>query len=287
MKRDWLLSRTGAALKYCFAIGLVLTVCFASFAQKTRPKTRLAGARKPTVLILATSHMNNPGHDVLNVHWDDVLTEKRHKEMREFVNLLKRFKPTKIAVEANFGSVRLDEKYSQYRRGEYQLTRNEVDQIGLRLAKELNHQKIYGVDDESELDSLGRAFEFAKANNQQPIVDQALDIAKRQVAEINKLVQKTTVTEVHKFLNDQQNIDESHQVYMTLLRIGKDKQYPGVDANADWYKRNLTIFANIIRITESKDDRILVIFGAGHAKLLQEFIEDSGEYELERAGKYF
>jgi hypothetical protein len=36
----------------------------------------------------------------MNVQSDDVLTEKRQKEIRQFVNLLKRFKPTKIAVEA-------------------------------------------------------------------------------------------------------------------------------------------------------------------------------------------
>ena len=282
MERNWLLSRTGAALKYCFAMVLVFTACFASYAQKTKP----SGARKPTVLVLATSHMNNPGRDVLNVQWDDVLTEKRQKEMPEFVNLLKRFKPTKIAVEADFESVKLEEKYNQYLRGKYQLTRNEIDQIGFRLAKELNHQKIYSIDAEGAFD-IGRVFEFAKANNQQEIVDKAFAIAKRQVEEINKLIPTATITQIHKIINDGRKIDEGHQVYMMMLLIGKDKEYPGVDLNADWYKRNLTIFSNLTRITESRDDRILVIFGAGHAKLLQQFIEDSGEYNLEKGSKYF
>ncbi len=74
---------------------------------------------------------------------------------------------------------------------------------------------------------------------------------------------------------------------MMLSRIRNDKEYPGVDLLADWYKRNLKIFSNIARITESKNDRILIIIGAGHAKLLQQFIEDSGEYNWERADKYF
>ena len=88
-------------------------------------------------------------------------------------------------------------------------------------------------------------------------------------------------------LNGQQRINKEHQAYMMMAHIGKDKEYPGVDLLADWYKRNLKIFANITRVTETKDDRILVIFGAGHAKLLQQFIEDSGEYILEGAGRYF
>lgn len=32
----------------------------------------------------------------------------------------------------------------------------------------------------------------------------------------------------HRFLNNQQNIEEGHRGYVTMLRIGKDKEYPGV-----------------------------------------------------------
>lgn len=71
-----------------------------------------------------------------------------------------------------------------------------------------------------------------------------------------------------------------------MMRIGKNEEYPGVDLLADWYKRNLKIFTNITRITESKEDRILVIIGGGHVKLLQQFFEDSREYDLEPASRY-
>jgi hypothetical protein len=96
MKPNLRLSRAVAFQKCCLALTLVFIFCFASYAQK--PKQ--SGAQKPTVLVLATYHMDNPGLDLMNVQSDDVLTEKRQKEIRQFVNLLKRFKPTKIAVEA-------------------------------------------------------------------------------------------------------------------------------------------------------------------------------------------
>jgi hypothetical protein len=163
---------------------------------------------------------------------------------------------------------------------------HEREQIGFRLAKELNHQKIYGVDAEGDFD-INRVFAFTAANNQQEIVDRAFAIAKRQVAEIQKLIQAATIMEIYRSLNEQQRINIAHQVYMLIARIAKDGEYPGVDLLADWYKRNRKIRSNITRITESKDDRILVIFGADHAKLLQQFIEDSGEYNLGRANKYF
>lgn len=276
------LSRTAPVLKHCFALALVLTACFASYAQRAKS----GDAQKPTVLVLATYHMDNPGLDVMNVQADNVLTEKRQKEIHEFVNLLKRFKPTKIAVEVPFGSDNLDERYSRYLRGEYQMTRSETDQIGFRLAKESNHPKIYGVDANGAFD-IGRVFAFAGANNQQDLVDRGLLIGKRQVAEVNKLIQTTTITNIYKAMNDQRRINEGHQAYMMMSRIGKDKEYPGVGLLADWYERNLKIFSNIERITESKDDRILIIIGGGHVKLLQQFIEDSGEYNLDKTSRYF
>ena len=282
MKPNLRLSRTVAHQKFCLVLALVITACFASYAQTSKPR----GSQKPAVLVLATYHMHNPGRDVINVQSDDVLTEKRQREIREFVNLLKRFKPTKIAVEMPFGSGKLDEQYGRYLRGEYQLTRNEIDQIGFRLAKELNHQKIYGADAAGAFD-IGQVFAFAGANNQQDIVDRGMAIGKRQVAEENKLIQTATIGEIYKVINDQRRIDEAHRVYLMMSRVGKDKEYPGVDLLADWYERNLKIFSNITRIIESQDDRILVIIGGNHVKLLQQFIEDSGEYNLERAVRYF
>ncbi|MGE0554702.1 MAG: DUF5694 domain-containing protein [Gemmatimonadales bacterium] len=40
---------------------------------------------------------------------------------------------------------------------------------------------------------------------------------------------------------------------------------------AKWYERNIRIFANLRRSTEP-GDRVLVIFGAGHAPILCELL---------------
>ena len=70
--------------------------------------------------------------------------------------------------------------------------------------------------------------------------------------------------------------------YLHDARIGLDDQYPGANWLAHiWYARNLKIFVNLTRITESADDRILLIIGAGHTFLVQQFLEDSGDYIIE------
>jgi hypothetical protein len=132
MKRNLRSSQPVTVLNGCLALALIFTNWFVSYGQNPKESS----LQKPSVLVLATYHMSNPGRDVMNVQSDDVLTEKRQKEILDFVNLLKRFKPTRIAVEMPFGSTKLDEQYARYLRGDYQLIRNEIDQIGFRLVKD-------------------------------------------------------------------------------------------------------------------------------------------------------
>jgi len=48
----------------------------------------------------------------------------------------------------------------------------------------------------------------------------------------------------------------------------------------NWYKRNLRIFANLSRITDFGNDRILLIIGSGHLKILRGFAVDSPDFCL-------
>ena len=70
------------------------------------------------------------------------------------------------------------------------------------------------------------------------------------------------------------------------MRIGRGKEYVGANYVSWWYRRNLTIFDNIIRITDAPSDRIVVIYGAGHAKLLTQFAQESGFYKVDNPLKY-
>jgi hypothetical protein len=99
------------------------------------------------IMILGTYHMDNPGLDAINTNADDVLLPKRQNEIAELVEKLARFNPTKIVIEAPFSAkASWDNAYKKYVAGELKLGRNEIYQIGFRLAKRLNHQSIYPVD---------------------------------------------------------------------------------------------------------------------------------------------
>src|SRR2546425_494593 len=78
-------------------------------AQKPEPPATPARAE---VLVLGTYHMANPGHDIFNMQADDVLAPKRQAEITQLIEVLKRFHPTKIAVEADVFGDRIPKRYA-------------------------------------------------------------------------------------------------------------------------------------------------------------------------------
>ena len=88
-------------------------------------------------------------------------------------------------------------------------------------------------------------------------------------------------------MNEPEQMYTEHQSYLRTARVGLKDQYPGANWVAHWwYAHNLKNFVNLTRITESTDDRILLIVGAGHVYLIQQFLEDSGDYIVESPLQY-
>ena len=263
--------------------------------------------KKPTIMILGSSHLANPGADAFNFRMDDVLAPKRQREIEQLVAQLKSFRPTKIALEADERfDAEINTNYRGYLEGTYELKRGEGDQIGFRLAKQMGHPKLYGVDYWPEQNpffpedfdwDLIDIDKFAKAHNQEHLLPSIEDLAAPD-AKITRQEEDGRVwIESEKYVpivdmyiqhNEPEGVRDDHQLYLRkIARIGSGDQYPGANWVAhDWYARNLKIFVNLTRITESADDRILLIIGAGHVFLVQQFLEDSGDYIIESPLKY-
>jgi hypothetical protein len=250
-----------------------------SFATVTSAQNdQRTSTKKPAILVLGVYHLNSNG--------EDVTTPKRQKEIGEIVALLKKFQPTKIAVEALFDNVKINEDYSQYLAGNYQLNTNEINQIGFRLAKELNHARVYPIDWRNKFDLLP-VMTFANANKQGAVVQKGMARFTAQEQQLRKLIKTATIREILRFLNNDESVKEvDYLMLTTLVHVGKDNNYVGTDVLAGWYERNLKIFTNLTRIIERGEDRVLVIIGSGHVKLLRQFIEETGEYVLEKPEKY-
>ena len=144
---------------------LVLLFALHAFpaASQSPPAEKPVGPARAEVLVLGVFHMANPGRDIVNTQVDDVLAPKRQAEIAELIAALKKFRPTKIAVEATFDDDVTAKRYADYLAGTHTLTRNETQQIGFRLAKELGHKTLFAVDADGEF-PFPRLVDYAKAN---------------------------------------------------------------------------------------------------------------------------
>ena len=260
--------------------------------------------QKPTIMILGSAHLANPGADVYNIKMDDVLAPKRQGEISELVRLLKAYQPTKITFEQDPSQdTELNANYQGYLEGTYELKRSEIDQIGFRLAKQMGHPKVYGVDywpwpdrnpffpDGFDWDLINYR-KFAETHNQghflrSPPLPEGKITKDKNGATWIEPEKYEPVIDMYIRINEPKGRSADHQAYLQSARVGFGDQYPGANwVSHSWYDRNLKIYVNLTRITESADDRILLIIGAGHVYLVQQFLEESGNYIVESPLKY-
>ena len=271
-----------------FWVVCFLLTGFVSWVGGVQAQTSSDHMEKSQIMILGSYHMNNPGQDVHNLEADDVLAEKRQKEIRQFVELLATFKPTKIAIERKWqteSDTLAQERYASYLKGAYELNRGEDQQIGFRLAKLLGHKRIYCIDAPGKFD-FNKMVSYANENGQGAFFEKANAWMQVFIKEEAEFLASHTVAEVLLRFNDPKMIKESHTIYVGMLQIGKGKDYPGAELVSDWYERNLRIFSNLTRMTNPTGDRVLVIFGAGHAPILRELVDYHPDYELVELGDY-
>lgn len=229
-------------------------------------------------MVLGVFHFANPNADYAQFQGMDVLTATRQGEIQAIVAQLARFNPTKIAVErvpSEADSINAD--YRHYRAGSFALSRNEIHQLGFRLAAQLNLTELYPVDV-----SLGMRIDSVMAYAQ--LHDTAF-VARfnATVAEVVQLLDRMQREEAIganlRFMNDPATILRAHQPYAQMATVGAGDSYIGARVVSAWYARNLQIFANLARIAQP-GDRVLLIIGMGHTPILRELIRSHPDMQL-------
>ena len=257
-------------------VASVMGVIFAACPPAAHGQT----TRVPEILILGTFHMASPGRDIHNTEVDDVLAGDRQREIRELIDVLQRFRPTKIAVEAAVTSGRIASRYRAYLADEYELTRNEIDQIGLRLAKVLKHDTVYAVDEDGDFPYY-RVQNYARANGLEDRFDSLQARTGERVARESEYFRTHSVLETLALINADSSVATAvSEYYETYMPFGEPWEYAGADLIASWFERNIRIYHNIRALATSPDDRILVIYGAGHLGWLRGVVEDDGQLRL-------
>ncbi|HJU88499.1 MAG TPA: DUF5694 domain-containing protein [Gemmatimonadaceae bacterium] len=244
-----------------------------------------ASAARAEVLVLGVYHMANPGRDLFNTRTDDVLAPKRQAEIAELITVLKRFRPTKIAVEAGFADETVAKRYADYLAGKHELSRNETEQIGFRLAKELGHQKVHQVDVDGEF-PFPRLADYAKAHARQKELDTLMTEVGDWVKATSAFLASHSVLETLLFINSDEHAAQGVGFYYRQAHLGEPWNWAGPDLVADWFRRNIRIYGNVVRLVDGPSERILVIYGSGHLGWLRQNFADDPTIRLRKLAEF-
>jgi len=254
---------------------IILLLAFLTFNLSS------AQAKKKQILLVGTFHYANPGLDVAQLNNFNIMSEKSQKELELMSDKIKKFGPDKIFVEWEFSKqADLDKFYNKNTDSLFKASKNEITQLALRTAKKLNHKKLYGMNLYTSFpyDSLMMSMEKA---NQKDLLERNKATTQSFEKIHNEKIAKSSLQEMMLYYNKKQTENENLQWYLEIAnRAGNPDDFTGPSLVSNWYKRNLYMYSLIQKLTETKDTKIMILVGAGHAALIREFITHDPTFEL-------
>ncbi len=251
-------------------------------------KILLSGERKPTkVLLLGTFHFGYPnldGHKTDSSKFIDVKSPQRQKEIQELADVIKRFKPTRIYIETTNQSW-MDSLYGEYLNGRYELGRNEIYQLGFRVAGQMKLAKVYTVDAQPFSNEFHKQYKWIDSLwDDNTAIDSLRDkYWSKKYKEMYTTGDsiETTLTMLENFLlmAEPPTMQRMHGHYLAAGFNTENNAGPDL-LSVWWYNRNLRIFNNILKTRPTAEDRIVVLFGNGHMPLLKHCFYSSPEFEI-------
>ncbi len=268
---------------YLFVFIILLSINLLAQSNNNSIENPTCKADSAQIMVLGTYHMHNPKYDSVIFEADDVLSERRQKEIDELLNQISKYRPTKIAIESPYKNRVWQTRYREYLKGNYKLGRNEIEQIGFKLAKRLNLKTLYSIDFPLRMSGfLSIELENPPVKPKKKTKD---NVAKkpRVLSRSEKILRKSTISEYLYRMNEKKNFEKNHEQYMKMMLPDFEDSaiYYKADKVTNWYKRNLRMFSNLNRISKfNNDERVLLIVGAGHLKLLTDFADDAPQFCL-------
>jgi len=231
------------------------------------------------IAILGMFHFGKTS-DMSAIVMEDIQGEQRQTEIKALVELLAQYKPDRILLEYpldrdSFFLIR----YQQYLQGEHELTVNERQQIGFRLAKKLGHRRVYGVDYKMEL-PFEKISKYAQENDKGYLMENLGVMVGNFTGRESEKLKTMELSAYLSHMNSLEMDRFSNSLYLKeILAFGDLENPAGAAMAAAWYQRNMVILQNIDQRTKP-GEKVLVIIGGAHRAVLRDFIEDRVDMEF-------
>lgn len=233
------------------------------------------------VMLLGTYHFAGSTSDATRTNPDDVLVPRRQAEIEDLVTRLATWEPQQIAVEWPFTFADSTQaRYDRFRAGTLAPSRNEVVQVGFRLAHRLGHEAVYPIDQQLNMgnDSLPALFErrpdLRKRSDSLGAVLQARSDSRAA------WMRSSTIVEILRRGNSEEALHGGNSLGMfgSFIAAGEGSNYGGPQLLAKWYERNIVMVHHITRVLRPGTQRILVLVGSGHVPAMRNILDESPQF---------
>jgi hypothetical protein len=240
------------------------------------------------IMVLGVPHLDNPGQDVHNGRIDPVTTPDKQAQLARIAEDLAGFRPTAIALErvAPDPSTMVDPLFAQYRPDWLLSQPDERVQIGYRLAALAGVDRVYAVDEKDREGQpgyfpYGAVVAWAESNGRAADLRAWSGSVQEYLADKERRQRTETLGRLLAEANapGMPMSTANASMYYRLLSFGSGDDLPGAELNGRWYTRNAMIFARLMQVARP-GDRIVLMFGSGHAYWLRHFASTTPGYVL-------
>jgi hypothetical protein len=240
----------------------------------------------PKVMLFGVFHFANPGLDVVKTDQINVMTPENQAYLDGLADRLAEFKPTKILLEFEPArDAELQQRLAGYRDGSFELTSNEVYQLGFRIAERTDGATIHGFDERSVHWQAEPLFEYLEQSD--PQTQARMNTLIEQITEEMQEAHGTlSLRELLLLANDAEKDRLNRASYLMTNHVGTSDNFVGADATASWWHRNFRMYAHVQRYAQP-GDRILVIGGQGHIAILRTLLDDDPDRVAVDVRPYF
>ena len=263
-------------------------LCNSQSIQKNKKEITNSDVKQPKVQVLLMgsshwAHYQQKGYDVAQTKEIDILSDQYQAELDEIVAKIAEFKPTKVFVERTVAyQPKLDSLYNLYKTSDWgKKKRNEIIQLGFKVAKRLGQNRVYGIDYGGTFFPYDSLITVMKSANQQSLIAEFEKDIKEYEKDYNTLVaNKTPLRDIFYYLNNKSNRKSDLSWYISkATKAGDVDNHVGAFLASEWMRRNIYSYGILQKYTEPDDERIMVLMGSSHISVFENLIQYNPDWE--------
>ncbi len=262
----------------------LIFACNSEFKEASNPNQKIeiiqeTAPDKIRVLNFGTAHLGQTTD--ANASMINLGDPKEQADLKKMVEKLAEFKPTVILLELEPGNNDyIDETYKEYKIDQTKRLNysDEMNSIGLEVARLSGTERIYGIDSQMGFD-YPSLVEMANSNK-------ADSLFVANMMDYYKYVNSLELREQFAEMNRPETKMRTFDFYNFLATQHSENNYEGAKVISEFYERNLRMYTNLNDLKLSKEDRVFILAGATHTAYLDIFIGHSNKFALENPAKY-